>query len=205
MELMRFRRGIGAFARGLGLGRNALRRRADRVESAILLAVLAGFAVGVPAVAIQAARWSYESERPARAGEPVRHTVSAVLAMDAPMARPMLSRTGEEDRDRLLRPLVPARWVFRGVRHSGPVPAGPGTPAGTRVPIVVDDAGAAVYSPAPGIVLALAVMSGVAAGVVAALLLVYLWWLVRWVFVRRQLAAWGAEWAAVAREWSEDR
>ena len=118
-------------ARRLGLGRNPLRRRVDRIESLIVLcAVLAGLLI-VPAAAALGTAISHASER---AAEQRRATLTQVQARtlestdpvvgDVPGAYSALVKVGWTD---------PAGWP-----HEGSLSLPAGTRAGSPVTIWLD-------------------------------------------------------------------
>lgn len=197
------RRWLPRMARRLGLDRNELRRRSDRVESAITLVLLLGFLIGVPAAGIHTGQSAHRAQQRAERAS-ARHLVTAELTASAERARePEGAETGARHLDR---PLVPARWHYAGVWHSGRIPAAPGSREGTKIPVWVDGQGRLSGPPAhddgdgrPAYLVAGLSMFGLSAAL----------WLarrgVRWVFIQRQLAAWEAEWAAVAPEWTRRR
>ena len=72
-------------ARRLGVGRNPLRRRTDRIEAVIILATLILLLVAVPLAAIVARRQADDlALRHAHARQAAEHAVTAVLLQQAP-------------------------------------------------------------------------------------------------------------------------
>src|SRR5271156_491952 len=106
-------------------GRNPLRRRYDRIEGAVLLALSAAFLAAMAAASLIGAH-SYQSHRAADAG---LRPATAVLIQDGPDSR--LTPTWE----------VTARWPTPGGRERSGVltavdaPAFTSTAVGTRVPV----------------------------------------------------------------------
>jgi hypothetical protein len=196
------RRGRPRLARRLGFDHNGLRRRSDRVESAITVILLLGFLLGVPSLGVMTARTVHENEKRAARAAAARHPVTAVLTVTAPDARSSRAESG-----RPARPLATARWSYDGIRHIGKVRATPGSEPGTKVRIWVDDRGwnagppqaAATDHTRPAVLVAGLFMIASSAMI----------WMtrrgVRWVFIRRQLPAWEAEWAMVAPHWTGRR
>jgi hypothetical protein len=178
---------------GLWPGRNPLRRRCDRAEAVILAGLMAAFVIGSPLAALAAGRWAHDSAaRAAHAEMSSWHQVRAVLLTTAFVRQawaPAMAR---------------ARWTASGgARRTGWVPAPAGAAAGTTVRVWVDAAGRPRDAPlqrtqmdhravqaATLAVLALAVVLG-EAGLFA-----------RYLFDRRRLAAWDAEWRATGPKWS---
>lgn len=193
------RRRLARCARRLGLDRNPLRRRTDRIEAAIRLATIILLLVGVPIAAIAASRQAdHLALRQAHAQTAVDHQVTAILLQQA-------SATGMADPYPSIQVTwVPARWQPPGQRPwSGEVLATAGARAGGTVTIWIDKSGA-VASPLPDHRL---IAGGVCTAVitislVASLLLLASNAPARPALERRRLAAWGAEWRAVGPLWS---
>src|SRR5581483_11341711 len=80
-----WRRGARA-VRGLWPDRNPVRRRVDRVEAAIVGALLAAFLAGAPFAAIAAGHAGYRMGHQAASSERSWHQVSAVLLASVPVA-----------------------------------------------------------------------------------------------------------------------
>lgn len=189
-------------ARRLGLDRNPLRRRTDRVEAAIRLATIILLLVGVPIAAIAASRQAdHLAMRQAHAQAAVNHQVTAILLQQA-------SATGIADLYTSTQMIwVLARWQPPGQRpRSGEVLATAGARAGSTVTIWIDKSGA-VASPPPdhrlivgGVCIAVITIS-----LVGSLLLLASNAPARRDLERRRLAAWGAEWRAVGPLWSGHR
>ena len=76
---------LGRVLRGRRLDRNPLRRRSDRVETAVLGLLLAAFLAGLPFAAHVAGSWAYAtSAREAQAQRASLHQVPATLLKAAP-------------------------------------------------------------------------------------------------------------------------
>lgn len=177
---------------------NPLRRATDRLQAIVVAAVLLLFLVAAPILAITAARWEHASVvRTQQAGQ---FKVSATLRTSAPS-----TATGIKARfnDGSLK--AKASWVAPdGTTHTGLVPVSAGARAGTSVAIWVTASGRLTQPPLAANVVAdrswLAAGFSVAAlGVaVAGTLLI-----VRVVFDRRRMAAWGADWRYTEPRWTK--
>ena len=163
--------------------------------------MLAAFLIAIPLAAIIGGGRAYDAGlRIERAEQAARHPVPAVLLAAA-----------HERGPQGYKPQVPARWTAPdGTPRSGRIMAPPGTPAGRTVTLWVDVSGQPTGKPLEAadvigraIVTALfvAMIAAVAAG--SALLCAAV--LAHWVFFRRRLAAWDAEWRAVGPHWRSPR
>jgi hypothetical protein len=169
---------------------NPLRRRADRVEAAVLAVLIAALAMAVPFGALRVGRSVYAeaaaAEQPGRAGW---HQVTAVLVADPGRPAPPA----------LVIVRLPARWTDRGIEHRGTVAAVSGTPAGSKVMTWVDASGRQVGPPsASWDVVAQGWLAGILTGTCVALLLSAGWVLARSGLDRHRLAAWETAWRAAA-------
>jgi hypothetical protein len=191
----RLSRAVQRLARLL-TGRNPLRRRYDRIEGAVLLALSAAFLAAMAGASLLGVHL-YQSQRAADAG--LRPT-TAILIQGVPDSR--------------LTPAwaVTARWaVPGGGERSGVLtavtdPVLASTAAGTRIPIWLnrDDEPAA---PPSGQLLTITFASltavTIAAGAAAGLLICY--GLCRVALDQRRLAAWESAWAATGPRWTSRR
>ena len=183
--------------RRLGLEPNALRRPADHVESSIIVTLLLAFLIGAPLLGIAAGRSSYETNLRAERAQAVRQPVTARLTANAPEPAPAV--------DNATPPTVPAaaQWTYARVVHAGLVRVRPGTKAGTNVPIQVDGEGRPVNGqPTHVETVGHAVITGGASVFGTAFVCWLATMLVRRVFIRRQLAAWDADWSVAEPRWS---
>ncbi len=99
-------------ARRLGVGRNPLRRRTDRIEAVIILATLILLLVAVPLAAIVVGRQADDlALRQAHARQAAEHAVTAVLLQQAPPTGPPI---------RTPRSSGPPRWPAGSLQASGP-------------------------------------------------------------------------------------
>lgn len=179
---------LARFVRLLGVGRNPLRRRSDRVEGLVLAvavlvclaAVPAGIAVGLGVTA--------HGYRTASRLAATGHPATAVLRADVPTP-PDGALASDQP--------VPARWSTAGQARTGTITAPQGLRRGDTVTIRLDAAGRPVPAPEPrdrivvdGVGSGLAVLFG---SVAVALLCTVA---TRGLLNRRRLAAWAAEWSA---------
>jgi hypothetical protein len=169
---------------------NPLRRRADRVEAAVLAVLIAALAVAVPFGALRVGRSVYtEAAAVERAGRAGWHQVTAVL----------VAGSGHPAPPALAIVQLPARWVDRGIQHRGTVAAVSGSLAGSKVLTWVDASGRQVGPPSPSWqVVAQGWLAGVLTGTCVALLLSAGWILARSGLDRHRLAEWETAWLAAA-------
>jgi hypothetical protein len=177
------------------LGRNELRRPADRIEG-IVVALLAAAFLAVTVAAASFAGHLYRTERAMAAR--LRPTM-AVLSQPGPVAAtPTAAAT--------------ARWRLpNGRQRSGTltavsVPAIYHAPAETSVRVWLDRSGRPVSSPpSRGDLIADALATGISSTAGAALVLALCYSLCRIVLDRHRLARWESAWAATGPRWSSRR
>ena len=184
---------IARFRRRLHPGRNPLARTGDRVEALLLLLAIVGALLAVPFAAAFGSE-TYAAQN-ARAAEEraTRHQTTAVSLGTAPN-QPYSTDGAGAPADQTT---VQAAWFdARGHRHTGDVLAGAGSPAGTRIPVWLDQRGELSAEP-------LSPATSTADGIFAALLL----WVAitgalagvygagRFVLGRVHAAAWDRAWA----------
>ena len=173
------------------LGRNELRRPADRVEGAVVVALVAAFFAAI--VASVCFAWHlYQSERLAAAR---MRPVVAILSQPGPVAAVSISAV--------------ARWRLpNGIERSGVLttvtaPAINNAPAGASVQIWLDRSGEPeVPPPGPGVVILTALFAGFSATAGAALVLGVCYRLCRTALDRHRLARWESAWAAIGPRWT---
>jgi hypothetical protein len=177
------------------LGRNELRRPADRIETAVIVCLVAAFLTAAVAAACFAGHL-YQSEHTAAAG--LRPAV-AVLSQPGPAATAQTAAAG-------------ARWRLpSGAERSGTLttvtaPAIYHAPAGTPVQIWLDRAGEpAAPPPSPDDMIFSALLAGITATAGAAVVLVLCYSFCRTVLDRHRLAGWESAWAAVGPRWTSHR
>lgn len=177
------------------LGRNELRRAADRIETAVIVSLVAAFLTAAVAAACFAVHL-YQYERTAAAG--LRPAV-AVLSQPGPVATTPAA-------------VVAARWRLpNDTKRSGTLTkvTAPGiydAPAGTSVRIWLDRSGEPQAPPpsSEGMILS-AVLAGITATVGATLMLILCYIFCRTVLDRRRLAGWESAWAAIGPRWTSHR
>ncbi|HYB15554.1 MAG TPA: hypothetical protein VEF71_08790 [Streptosporangiaceae bacterium] len=186
---------LGRWLRGWRPDHNPLRRRSDRVETAALCMLLAGFLAGAPFVAHAAARWTYvTSAREAHAQQAALREVPATLLQ---AAQPIGVYNAEAN----------ARWrAPDGHMVTGQVPVPIDAAAGSIVMVWTNQAGQLTASPLNASqVGSRAELAEVLAVAGLAVVLIVTGWLVHWALNLRRLAAWEAEWLANGPRWSQRR
>lgn len=180
---------------GLALDRNPLRRMSDRVESWFVLALIVAYVPLAVLATVSAASWVQASGvRELTSGASLRPATATLTRAVPQVAAPVPGSA-----------LVwaPAQWNADGVRHTGEVPAAPGSKALSTVSIWVDRAGN--VEPPP---LTRSQLSGrvtLAATTTPLALALGLWVLrrgLRWLLDRRRLASWGQAWSLVGPLWT---
>lgn len=188
---------IGGLWRELRPDGNPLRRTCDRAEAAVLAGLLALLLVAVPLAAVIVGGRVYAGAvRAERAEQASWRQVPAVLLTAAPVSGSEVDQT-----------LVRAVWTAPdGVQRAGEVTVPSGTPSGRTVRMWVDASGRPAGQPltaddviSRAVTLAVAAAAGVGAALLGSAAAV------RWMFFRRRVAAWDAEWRAAARGWGSLR
>ncbi|MBX6386448.1 MAG: hypothetical protein IRZ07_26320 [Microbispora sp.] len=183
------------FVRWLGLDRNPLRRRCDRVEALVRLAAVLGVVVAIVAGVVLGMREYRNGLKIEAEHARTRHQVVATLTGD--VTAPRLSVGGAAVGH------AQATWVAPdGTAKTGVIEVPPGRQAGETVRIWTDDKG--VITPRPQdrettVVAALTVGTGVplAATAILALLVTC----TRLVNQRRARRVWEAQWTVVEPMW----
>src|SRR5262245_20333742 len=182
-------------ARRLGLDRNTLRRRTDKVAVCVAVALIAVFLAGAPVLAMVAVGWADRATAAEHQAARSWRQVPAVLQQAAPVP-PAWALSGHS--------WARARWTAPdGRARAGQIPVSHGSPAGRTVPLWVDTAGSPIVPP-PGRQAAPA-RQAAAAVIVVFILGIALLCLAcagRWVLDRRRLTEWEAGWAAVGPQWT---
>lgn len=181
--------------------RNPLRRASDRIEAATTFLVIMTMLLLVPWVGWRTAETTYRNE--VRASAPDRQRrfhVAAVLLADAVLPR---AEAGADGQPAPTTVPAPVRWTGPdGAVHTGMAPASVGSRERSTVEIWVDENGSVVdpkdhLNPAlDAVVLALAAMVGLGAGLFSAYRIVV------WRLNRRRLRSWQAQWLVVEPRWS---
>jgi hypothetical protein len=189
-------------ARWLGLTRSPLRRRADRAEVAVRLAVLVLLAVAIPVAVITVGRWTdHQALRQVRAQAAADHPVRAVLLEESPGA-------GAPDPYSAV-PVnwVPGRWTGPdGSVRTGDVLAPAGALKGTTIAAWVDASGQITDPPAAhNAVVGDVVIATTLASLGLLFVLLGGQALACRALDRRRLHAWEAEWRAIGPLWTGHR
>ncbi len=189
-------------ARQMGLGRNPLRRRTDRIEAWISAALLVAFLIGAPLLASGLGRWVHQGGMAEQRAQQSWHQTPAVLVAAAPRVPMYQFRLSWQT-------TVPVQARWRGPAgqpRSGEVAAPAGSRAGRTVQIWVDGSGRATGAPLGGAGLTRRVVGAeVLAPAALAVLLLCLAGVVRWLLNRRRLADWETAWASIGPRWSRHR
>ncbi|MBF6468474.1 hypothetical protein IU427_25365 [Nocardia beijingensis] len=177
--------------RRVGLDRNPLRRREDRVQTGVAVLLALVFLIVVPVLAVTVGGRVYRTETAAVRAETARlHQVDATVV-----------ETGKAP---LYAPVVPARVSWKdadGVAHTGDYQSTTVVEPGSTVPIWLNERGAIVEPPSSSRPASKAVMltAGAMLGVSVVFAGSYL--LVRRGLDRRRLRRWESEWIAADLTW----
>ncbi len=184
--------------RGRRLDRNPLRRVSDRVETLVLVALLAVFAGGSPFAAHASASWiSALSQQELRAQQTDFRQVTAVL-LDLPWT-PSGYGVG-------LAPQADARWVAPdGAARTGIITVPAGAKAGAGVKIWTDLSGQVVTPLQRDQIAMRADLAATAAVAALGVVLVIAAGTVRLALNRRRMAGWDADWLATGPRWTSRR
>lgn len=186
---MHERRTAQGLARRLGIERNPLRRRSDRLETRARIAALLLCAVAVP-VAVEAGVLAHHHLSAAAAHEVAtrqRHTAVVVDEPHVSAARSVLVTTAR------------VAWTgTSGETRRATVLAPPGTRGGDRMTVWSTPDGVVTAPPLSGRdVLALAVLTGAGLVLGAVALSLVLLAVLRRLLDRRRLRAWETEWTQI--------
>jgi hypothetical protein len=187
---------ISRLARRLGLDRNPMRRRTDKIATCLLALVVVAVLIGTPVVSIVAIGWAGRSAADGEQSTRSWRQVSATVQKTAP-APPAWQPSGYS--------WVPARWTAPDGRpRAGQIPVSTAVTAGQVVPLWVDGTGTPT-GPPPSRRAVLADEAAAVAVAVAGLgvVLLCLTCAGQWVLDRRRLAGWEAGWAAVGPQWTK--
>jgi hypothetical protein len=182
-------------ARRLGLDRNPLRRRTDKIAAGLAAVLMAVFLAGAPVLSMVAVGWADRATAAEQQATLSWRRVPAVLSQAAPVPAAW-DVSGYS--------WVLARWTAPdGRARAGEIPVSGALPAGRTVRLWVDAAGSPTGLP-PGrrTVPARQTAAAVIAVVVLGSVLLCLACAGRRVLDRRRLAAWEAGWAAVGPQWT---
>ena len=193
---------MGRIARGLGLDRNPLRRRSDRIGRWTTLAMALVVLVTGPLLVWRTGKAAYRSTAAAvaRDRQQQRFAVDAVLQQDAVITDAADGRTVWQPDP------VPARWTAPdGTARTGPVRPDTGGPAGSVVVIWTDRHGDLVAPPTRRDPVVTAIAAGMATAGITGGAVGLLALLVRRRRHRRRMADWQFEWMLVEPRWSGRR
>jgi hypothetical protein len=177
------------------LGRNELRRPADRIETAVIACLVAAFLTAAVAAACFAGHL-YQSEHAAAAG--LRPAV-AVLSQPGPAVTTPAAAVAARWR-------LPSGTETSGILTTVTAPASYHVPAGTPVQIWLDRAGEPeAPPPSPNDMIFSALLAGVGATAGATVVLALCYSFCRTILDRHRLAGWESAWAAVGPRWTSHR
>ncbi|MFE6867252.1 hypothetical protein ACFVFS_11875 [Kitasatospora sp. NPDC057692] len=183
--------------RASGRDRNPLCRPVDRARSRLALAlplVLAGLLALSAAVSVLVFRVETRAER-----ETARHRHAVVATTAGPAS-------SDDFRPGSTRAHAPARWTWPAGPGAGEIEVTAGTPAGTEVPIHLDDAGVPADGPRDGAaLLADAGAFGVGTAICLASLAFLGHTVRRGALDRRAERSWDPAWARVEPLWTQRR
>lgn len=178
------------------MGRNPLRRRTDRRESGFVVVLMLVLVVAMLIGGMLGARTADHERQVGAAQEAAGSRTAAVLLENAPSSSATVPGTGVSEVP------VHARWhgpdgTVRGVVH-----VAPGTPAGSRVPIWLDQRGQLADNPGnPTRSYSRGVLVGLGVPATVGLLELGVLQLARRQWGRSRAAAWDAEWERVEPIW----
>jgi hypothetical protein len=193
---------LARLARQMGLGRNPLRRRTDRIEALISAALLAAFLVGAPLFGTSLGQWVHQGGLNEQRAQQSWHRTPARLLATAPAVPKYAFRVSWQN-------AVPvrARWSGPGGQpRSGEIPAPPGSRVGQLVQVWVDGSGRVTGPPLQGAELTRRVVGAeVLAPLALGVVLFMVAFVVRWLLNRRRLRDWEVGWASIGPRWSRHR
>lgn len=194
---MRSTRRLAVLARGIGWGRNTLRRPSDRLGYAARLTALVLAICLVPTAALL-------GEQSYRHDLAVAHTqaansrqVTATLLQAGPILVPLGNRPATD--------VVPGTWTYPAhVHHAGNLTVGEGSAAGSTTRIWVDTKGNQVDAPVTGAdargwgMLTAIIVFVLSLGLLACALV-----MVEWCLNRGRLRRWENDWRKLDPQWTE--
>lgn len=180
-------------AKALGLDKNPLLRRCDRVEAAIMTGMVAIFLIVGPVLAVVAGRMSDAADLRQQHAERSWREVPATVLGVAPGPGSLAS------------PGLEARWTAPdGQRRTGVVPGATAVNAGQQLRIWVDSAGRLASQPLARWEISRDVVLAVSVVLLSLGFLLFLaGGCVRLVADRCRIAGWERAWLAVGPQWSQ--
>ena len=186
---------LGRFVRRWRFDRNPLRRATDRVETAVLVLLVAAFLIGTPFAALAAGAWVHGIARNAQLAQEASRTqvTAVVLSVAAPPAG-----------GQTLTWQAQARWRApdgHQVTHEVPVPSD--TAAGGKLRVWTDRTGDVATAPLTDSQVAGQTAAGEGLGVIASAVgLVLAGGVALWALNKRRMADWDADWHATGPRWT---
>jgi hypothetical protein len=186
---------LGRFVRRWRFDRNPLRRATDRVETAVLVLLVAAFLIGTPFAALAAGAWVHGIARHAQLAQEASRTqvTAVVLSVAAPPAG-----------GQTLTWQAQARWKApdgHEVTREVPVPSD--TVAGGKLQVWTERNGDFTTAPLTDSQVAGQAAVGEGLGVIAsAVVLTLAGGLGRWALNKRRMADWDADWHATGPRWT---
>lgn len=175
---------------------NILRRRSDRIESAMVAGLLAFFVLAGPGAAIAAGSLADHTVLGQIRAQQGWHQVTATLAH--PDARRL-----EMSASNWARPSARATWTAAGRAHSGWIPLGSPPGKAGKVTVWVDAAGRPTGPPSAYANLHLAVGLAAFSGALAVAFILFLAAVAaRCLLNRWRMADWDRAWRAIGPQWS---
>ncbi|MER7078479.1 hypothetical protein SAMN02982929_00782 [Saccharopolyspora kobensis] len=192
----------GWLGQTLGLKPNPLRRRRDRIEAVVLLALLVVALAVVPLGALTWGKASYEADVRAAATAAVRHQVEAVV-----ITEPRMEVVGVNPDFEVNRYRAEARWSGAdGTPRVQTIDVGAGGEVGSTIAVWIDDAGHLVEAPRSERQLrAVAVGGAVGVAMTGEAVCVALIACVRAAANARADKAWEREWEIVGPQWTRQQ
>ncbi|WP_378742442.1 hypothetical protein [Nocardia brasiliensis] len=177
--------------RRVGLDRNPMRRREDRVQTLVAAALTLVFLIAVPVLVMSV-------------GARVYHTETAAVQAETAKLQKVEATVTATGKAPLYAPIMPAKVEWKdadGVIHTDDYHSTTVVEPGSTVTIWLNGAGRIVEPPSPDQALSKAVLltSGALFGVVLALVGCY--FTLRRALDRRRLRLWEMEWATVDLRW----
>jgi hypothetical protein len=186
---------------GLRPDRNPLRRSVDRLESMLVLGLLAVFLMATPLIAFGVGRWTWDSAAAtARTEQAAWHRHSAVVLRGVPAPK-------NDPYGAIYLAQIPVRWIAQdGQTHTGQVAAEAGVRTGAKITVWTLPSGQLTGPPlGHAQIVHQAAFAGLLAVLGSSMSLAVTALVIRRMLRRRRMAAWDAEWRATGPVWSNYR